>query len=181
MDKSGKLILKQGKLVPDAAMGFGFILYIPITILFYIITPNYFLEFGTIFLVLFILAAIFSFKQIVFDSKIKNSFQIRFIILGFLPINKIQHIDAFSHFVIKQTKKSYGIGSVASVHLGKSRDSVSDTYLAIFGRDLKKQETYEICKGTQQQLDQVIKNFIIPNKIPIFVGVAKKGFEYRPK
>jgi hypothetical protein len=54
-------------------------------------------------------------------------------------------------------------------------------YLAIQGKKKTDKETNEICTGTQAQLDQIVEHFILPKKIPVFLGVPKIGFEYRPK
>lgn len=181
MDKNGNLVLKQGKLVPDAALGFGLILYIPVIMLFNFILPKYHFEVGTTFFILLYAAAILSFKRIVFNTQNPDSFQVQYMIWGYLPVQRNQNFDSYTYFIIKPTSKAYGVGSVVSVHLGKSRAVTSEKYVAIFGKNSESKEVQEICKGTQEQLDEVIKHFIIPNNFPIFAGVPKKGFEYKPK
>lgn len=181
MDKNGNLVLKQGKLVPDGAMGLGYFLLLAYVFLMYYTWANAMLI--SLWSVLLVLPAtiFFSKKEVVFNFDQNELFTRRFLIMGLIPIERVVRMDNYKLFIIRTVSKSYRLRQSSSLrYVGNTMD-LQEKYLAIQGIHKTTGVKYEICKGTQEELDEVIKHFIVPNNFQIFAGVPKKGFEYRPK
>jgi hypothetical protein len=123
----------------------------------------------------------FSKREVVFNREKTDSFTKRYLIMGLFAIEQHVKFDIYTLFILRTVRKSYRLNQASSlVYKGNTMD-VKDSYLAIQGKKKNDMMTYEICKGTQAELNQIIEHFILPKKIPVFVGVPKKGFEYQPK
>ena len=53
-----------------------------------------------------------------------------------------------------------------------------EEYYAIVGRLKSNKEVYEICKASKVNLNEIIKDYIQPKGIPVYLGAPKKGYEY---
>ena len=181
MEENGKLVLKQGKLVPDSAMGLGYFLLFAYVLLMKFTWGSFVLM--SLWSILLVLPAtiFFSKKEVVFDRNKTDSFTKRFLIMGIFRIEQQVKFDIYTLFILRTVRKSYRLNQVSSlVYKGNTMD-LKDSYLAIQGKKKNDKLTYEICKGTKVELDQIIEHFIVPKKIPVFFGVPKRGFEYHPK
>jgi len=181
VEENGKLVLKQGKLVPDSAMGLGYFLLFAYVLLMKFTWGSFVLM--SLWSVLLVLPAtiFFSKREVVFNREKTDSFTKRYLIMGLFAIEQHVKFDIYTLFILRTVRKSYRLNQASSlVYKGNTMD-VKESYLAIQGKKKNDKMTYEICKGTQAELNQIIEHFILPKKIPVFVGVPKKGFEYRPK
>ena len=172
--------IKQGTILPSTAIGIGYLMLMVYLYLIYYKGINYVLNEPLAYLLPLIFTLMqFSVKDFIVYKIDPSTFITRYRILWFIPFKKSRKFESYSPYVIRIIRKEYNLTQIGG-H-GKSSETGVDEYLAIVARNIKTNETEEVCKGKKVQLDAVIKNYIQPLNVPVFKGAPKKGYEYIPQ
>lgn len=116
MVENGKLVLKQGKLVPDSAMGLGYFLLFAYVLLMKFTWGSFVLM--SLWSVLLVLPAtiFFSKREVVFNREKTDSFTKRYLIMGLLAIEQHVKFDIYTLFILENSEKK--LSTESSVEFG---------------------------------------------------------------
>ena len=173
------MTIPQGTILPATGIGTGYILLI----IYYLtawkigIVATLQIPFANMLLLIFALMQ-FSYKDFIVDFGNPSYFTIQYRILFFIPFTRVKKFSQYDVFVIKVVNKSYNVKQSGTGGLVSGKNQ--EHYLAIIGREEIGKENVEICKGNKDQLDFIIKDFIMPLDIPVYRGARKRGYEYEP-
>lgn len=121
----------------------------------------------------------FSYKDFLLRPEDTEAFYYRYRILGVFRFSVRKKFAGYSYFICRVVRKTFvvkqGMGAGMVINEGVHREK----YYAILGKSKKNREMYEICKGEKKELDNIIRERILPLTIPVYLGVKKKGYEYQ--
>jgi hypothetical protein len=176
---SEKLNLKQGTILPTTGIGTGYLLLIIYLLIVYGFGfPEYLKVYPSHILLIIWAFMQFSFKEIIVPMNSTGEYINKYKLLFFIPITKAKSFFDFKYFVLKKVNKTYRVQQGAAPGLSINEGSHRESYFALFGFDLKSMELVEICKGSVEQLNDIILSEIQPNKLTTYLGARKKGYEY---
>jgi hypothetical protein len=174
--------LKQGTILPTTAIGVGYIFLLIYFLIIY--------QFGLLevlknpisyFLLLFFLLMQFSYKDFIVNENIISSFIVKYRLIYFIPIEKINYWSEYKYIVFKQINKSYRVSQGVAPGLSINQGINKEKYYALVACKNGQSEVFELCKGSIEELDTLIKKFILPSGVVVYKGARKKGYEYIPK
>ncbi len=121
----------------------------------------------------------FSYKDFILNDSYPECFIIIYRILFFIPITSVTPFNNYNYYVYKVIRKSYNVSQAGGAGMSINKAKHREEYYAIVGRNKKTNEEEEICKGSKEELKTIIKQFILPLGIPVYVGAHKKGYEFK--
>lgn len=174
------MILKQGTVLPVTGIGTGYLLVFIYGIIGWNIGFLQILKVPPAYLLLLIPAAMqFSYKDFILQQENTEHYYIRYRILFILRLQYRHSFRRYSSIVLRVVKKNYNVRQGVGAGISGAEGRHSEKYLALVG--YYESERIEICRGTSSELQGIIKNVILPLKIPVYLGAPKKGYEYQMK
>ena len=172
--------IKQGRVVPDTVLGFGYIFLL--LYLYWLYSSNGYVLFSPLsyILPLFFLMIQFTVKDFSVDIHEPAFFTVRIRFLGLIVWSRKQAFEQYAYFIIRMVSKTYNVKRGIGLSAVLSDGRYQEKYLTILGYNASTKEMEELCKGSQNELNQIVSKCILPKK-QIYFGVAKKGYEYMPK
>ena len=173
--------IKQGTVLPTTGIGTGYLLLFIYSIIGWNIGFQNLVKIPAAYILIAIPAIMqFSFKDFIVKENDPGNYYYRYRVLFIIRFRKRLKFDHFNSIVIRVMNKSYnvqqGVGPGFAIVEGKHKEK----YLALVGYS-RNGEKIEICKGKQHELDEVIRNYIEPIEVPVYLGAPKSGYEYVPK
>jgi hypothetical protein len=173
------MTIKQGTILPTTGIGVGYLILFIYVLFAWNIGFYELLKIPLSFSAPIIFCLMqFSYKDFILDATKPEQFQYRYRLLFVFPIYVTHKFIDYNPYVLRVINKSYNVKQGGGKGLIVNEGTYAEAYLAIIGRSIKTKENYEICKGTKEQLDQLIKNNIQSLSIPVYLGAPKKGYEY---
>lgn len=171
--------LKQGTALPATGIGTGYLLLLIYGILVWNNGIHDVLKMPGAYILLIIPAVMqFAYKDIVLKEDDHTHYYAVYRILFIFRFQRKIRFTAYSCIVIRVVNKSYRVKQGLVPAIASNEGKYSEKYLALVGY-LNKAEKVEICKGKQSQLEQIIKDYLLPLGIPVYIGAPKAGYEYK--
>jgi hypothetical protein len=172
------MIIKQGTILPTTGIGVGYLLLLIYGILLWNFGIKEVLLMPKTYCLLIIFALMqFSYKDFIIHDYEPEYYRIRYRILFFIRFNVKHSFDNYSPYVLRVINKSFNV--MQSGTHGMTTGQFNEKYFAIVGRNKKSKNVIEICKGSKDELNTIIKLYIQTKNIPVYLGAQKKGYEYR--
>ena len=174
------MTIKQGTIIPTTGIGVGYLALLIYGIFLWNFGYAKILKmpFAYILPLIFLLMQ-FSYKDFIIHRDHPNQFLIRYRILYFIPVMSRNKFTDYSVFTLRVIRKRYSVRQAGAAGLSINTGNHKEEYYAIVGKLKSDKAVYEICKADKSTLDLIIKDFIQPLGIPVFLGAPKKGYEYK--
>ncbi len=170
--------LKQGTVLPTTGIGTGYMLLFIYAVIGWNTGFEALIRIPFAYLLLLVPAVMqFSYKDFIVHENDAGYYTYLYRVLFLFKFKKRRDFRNFSAIVIRVVNKQYnvqqGVGPGIVIAEGKHREK----YLALVGYK-GTSENSEICKGKREELDEIIRKYVLPFKIPVYLGAPKKGYEY---
>lgn len=173
-----ELKIKQGTVLPTTGIGVGYLILFIYCLMVYQFGVSEILQNPGAYLLPFIFTIMqFTYKDFIIDD-LDDGYKIGYRYF-FIPVGFRRHRwSDYSVCVIRVLNTKYQ--TLRGATGGMLSTSYSEKKIAIVGRLKNSNETVEICSGKKKQLDEVIKKYMIPFGVKVYLGAPKKGYEYTP-